>query len=116
MDRTALVLGVEAVKDEAYFQETTEKIIQTREWTKRELKKLGFHFADSCANFLFVTHEKYLARDLFEALKQKRIYVRYFNKPRIDNFLRITIGTDQEMQALVDFLKEIGRASCRERV
>ncbi|MCR1843222.1 histidinol-phosphate transaminase [Murimonas intestini] len=105
MDRTALVLGVEAVKDEAYFQETTEKIIQTREWTKRELKKLGFHFADSCANFLFVTHEKYLARDLFEALKQKRIYVRYFNKPRIDNFLRITIGTGQEMQALVDFLK-----------
>lgn len=105
MDRTALILGVEAVKDEAYFQETTEKIIQTREWAKRELKKLGFHFADSCANFLFVTHEKYLARDLFEALKQKRIYVRYFNKPRIDNYLRITIGTEQEMQALVDFLK-----------
>lgn len=105
MDRTALALGVEAVKDEAYFQETVGKIIRTREWTKEQLRRLGFHFEDSSSNFLFVTHGKYLARDLFEALKQKKIYVRYFNKPRIDNYLRITIGTDEEMQALVAFLK-----------
>ena len=73
---------------------------------KVEMKELGFHFADSQANFLFVTHEKYWARDLFQALKLKHIYVRYFNRPRIDNYLRITIGTDEEMDALIGFFKE----------
>ena len=106
MNMTALELGEAALSDKAYFEETRNKIIHTRERVKKELKELGFSFGDSMANFLFVTHEKISARELFEALKIKKIFVRYFNKPRIDNYLRITIGTDEEMDALVAFLKK----------
>ena len=104
MNQAALAAGVEAIKDDAYFRETCEKIITTRERVKKELKKLGFSFGDSQANFLFITHESCPAAELFEALKQEKIIVRYFKKPRIDNYLRITIGTDQEMDALLEFL------------
>ena len=106
MNRPSLEIGAEVLKNEVYFREVTGKIIATRERVKVEMKELGFHFADSQANFLFVTHEKYWARDLFQALKLKHIYVRYFNRPRIDNYLRITIGTDEEMDALIGFFKE----------
>lgn len=105
MDLPALQLGVEAVKDEAYFQETLQRIVTTRERVKTELKKLGFIFPDSRSNFVFVSHPRIRARELFEALKERKIYVRYFPKPRIDNYLRITIGTDEEMDVLLDFLK-----------
>ena len=106
MNRTSLVLGAAAVRDRKYFEETVQKIQQTREWTKQELKKLGFEFADSKANFIFVTHPQYEAKELFEALRQEHIYVRYFDKPRINRYLRITIGTPQEMEILVEFLKK----------
>lgn len=106
MNKPAQEIGAAVIKDKAYFLETTGKIIATRERVKEELKKMGFHFADSMANFLFVSHEKYYARDLFEALKLKHIYVRYFNKPRIDNYLRITIGTGEEMDILIRFLAQ----------
>lgn len=105
MNQAALAAGVEAVRDEAYFQETTKKIINTRECVKERMRSLGFTFADSKANFLFVTHEKCSAENLFEALKQEKIIVRYFKKPRIDNYLRITIGTDREMDVLLEFLE-----------
>ena len=104
MNQAALAAGVEAIKDDAYFRETCEKIITTRERVKEELKKLGFSFGDSKANFLFATHESCPAAELFEALKREKIIVRYFKKPRIDNYLRITIGTDQEMDTLLEFL------------
>ena len=85
---------------------TRNKIIETREWTKAELKKLGFHFGDSKSNFIFATHETISAVELFEALRKEDIYVRYFKKPeRIDNYLRISIGTQEEMEALIGFLK-----------
>lgn len=106
MNRPSLILGTEAVKDDAYFKETVQKIIKTREWMKKELKQLGFSFPDSMSNFLFATHEKYAAKELFEYLKEKKIYVRYFNLPRIDNYLRITVGTDAEAKALCEALKE----------
>ena len=106
MDRTALAAGVAAVKDQAYFQETCAKIIATREWTKKELAALGFSFPDSKTNFIFASHESCPASELFGALRQEHIYVRYFPKDRIDNHLRITIGTDEEMKKLVEFLKE----------
>lgn len=105
MNTVTIAMGVEALKDEAYFQETVDKIVATREWTKRELKRLGFVFQDSKANFIFACHPKFPAKDLFSALKRQGIYVRYFAKPRIDNYLRISIGTDQEMKALITFLE-----------
>ena len=106
MNQTSLVCGVEAVKDKAYFEEKVQKLIETREWTKEELRKLGFSFPDSKANFIFATHEKYAAKDLFEALKKANIYVRYFSGERVCNHLRITVGTKEEMEVLISFLKE----------
>ena len=106
MNYPSLVIGKAALEDRAYFEETKAKIIATRERVKDELAELGFKFGDSKANFLFITHEKVAARELFEALKIKKIYVRYFNKPRIDNYLRVTIGTDEEMDAFVTFLRK----------
>lgn len=105
MNLPAQVLGVEAVRDDAYFKETTAKIIATRERVKRELKELGFDFPDSRANFIFASHERVPAEELFQALREADIYVRYWNKPRINNSLRITVGTDEQMDCLTDFLR-----------
>ena len=110
MNQAALCLGTAAVEDEAYFKDTLGRIIRTREETKVWLKELGFSFPDSMANFIFASHEKADAEELYQALKKERIYVRYFKKPVLDRYLRITIGTDQEMAALHDFLKRyLGR-------
>lgn len=105
MNQPSIVIGKASLEDEEAFQMTRTKIIETREWFKEEMKKLGFHFADSKANFLFVTHETVAAKDIFEAAKKENIYVRYFNKPGIDRYLRITIGTRQEMEIFLSFLK-----------
>lgn len=105
MNQTSLVAGAEAVKDVTYFNTCIEKIITTRTWVEEKLKSLGFQFETPGANFIFATHPKYNAKDLFEALREKDIYVRYFNQPGIDNYLRITIGTDKEMEALISFLE-----------
>lgn len=106
MNRTSLAAGVAAIQDREYFEETCRKIINTREWTQKELKALGFTFQDSKANFIFAAHESCPAKQIFEALRKQHIYVRYFEKPRIDNYLRITIGTREEMEQLTRFLKE----------
>lgn len=106
MNRPSIILGAESVKDEEYFRETTAKVRATRERFVREIAKLGFTCLPSSANFVFATHESIPAKDIFEAAKAAHIYVRYFDKPRIDNYLRITIGTDAQMDAFTDFLKE----------
>ena len=106
MNRPSLTAGAACVRSVDYFEEITAKIIATREWTKAELAKLGFTFPDSQANVIFATHKSVPAEEIYLALREQDIYVRYFKKPRIDNYLRITIGTDEQMQALIDFLKE----------
>ena len=107
MNLPAIRLGVAAIQDQAYFEETREKVIATRERTKVRLKELGFSFQDSMTNFIFAAHKSYLAKDIFEYLKTKKIYVRYFSgNPRIQNYLRISIGTDREMDVLIAVLKE----------
>lgn len=106
MNRPSLAAGAACVRNETYFKEITDKIVATREWTKKELAKLGFEFPDSYANFIFAAHKSVPAEEIYQALREQDIYVRYFKKPRIDNYLRITIGTDAQMQALIDFLKE----------
>jgi len=107
MNYPAIELATASVLDVDYWKTTVKQVIDTREWTKGELKKLGFSFNDSKANFIFATHESKPAEEIFKALKEQNIYVRFFNKPRINNYLRISIGTDKEMQSLVDALKEI---------
>ena len=106
MNETALVLGVEAVKDDAYFREITGKIVKTRDEAMVRLKELGFTCLDSKANFIFASHERIPAKELFEALRDAGIFVRYFNKPRINNYLRITVGTPAQMEQLYQFLAD----------
>ena len=105
MNLPSLRLGAAALADREYFQETVAKIKATRERVKKELLELGFHFPDSGANFIFASHESCPAKELFEALKKEDIYVRYFDAPRISNYLRITVGTDEEMNELLRFLR-----------
>ena len=106
MSQTALRLGVEAVKDEAYFQETIRRIKATRERTKERLTALGFTYPEPSANFIFATKPGMDAGRLFAALKEQNIYVRYFRAPRIDQYLRITIGTDEQMDEFFEFLEK----------
>ena len=107
MDRLTIQVGKASMEDEPYFTEQVHRIIETREWAKEQLHKLGFDFPDSKANFIFARHKEIAAEDIFAALKQRNIYVRYFKKPRIDNYLRITIGTKEEMEQLMNALQEI---------
>ena len=108
MDTITLAAGVASVQDDEYFKEKIAAVISTREWTKTQLKALGFTFPDSKSNFVFAKHESVNAVHIFEELKKKGIYVRYFSKPeRIADYLRISIGKDEEMQTLINTLKEI---------
>lgn len=105
MNLTAILAGVEAVKDKVAFEEGIRKIINTRNRAEIMLKELGFSFPKSGSNFIFATHEYVPAKDIFMALRENNIYVRFFNAPRVDNYLRISIGTEEEMDRLFSFLK-----------
>jgi histidinol-phosphate aminotransferase len=101
------VAGLWALKENDYYMQNAKRIIENREWTINELKKLGFEVLPSKANFIFASSDKIPAAELASELRKKGILVRYFNKAKIDNYLRITVGTDKEMQTLVDAVKEI---------
>lgn len=105
MNMISIVTGVESLKDERYFRDIIKRIMNTRERTKESLEGLGFKVLPSMTNFVFASHETVPAKYIFEELKKENIYVRYFNKPVIDNYLRITVGTDEEMDI---FLKAAG--------
>ena len=105
MNLPSIVMGVESVKDREYFEDITGKITATRERAKIRLRELGFTFPDSKANFIFASHKSVPAAQIFEALKKEQIYVRYFDGERLDNRLRISIGTDEEMETLFAFLE-----------
>ncbi len=105
MNQPSILLGKASVEDEDYFRRTRDRIISTRDWFGEELGKLGFHFPESKANFIFASHETIPAKAIFTAARKEGIYLRYFEKPRIDNYLRITIGKDEDMRKLLQFLK-----------
>ena len=107
MNPLSQLCGSEAVYDEEYFVKTVKEIIDTREYSKNKLTELGFTFPDSKSNFIFAAHNKVSAGIIFEELKKRKIFVRYWNKPRINNHLRITIGTREEMDKLFEALQEI---------
>lgn len=102
----SLVCGIEAVKDKVYFEKVTAEIIHTREWAKKELHRMGFYFPDAKANFIFAAHPDYDGEQLFQALKRENIYVRHWNSEKIEQFLRITIGTKEEMDTLFRALRK----------
>ena len=107
MNYTALELGAAAAADTGYFKECCSRIVRTRECAEKELGRLGFTFPKSYGNFIFASHERVPAKEIFEKLKENDIYVRYWDKERIDNYLRITIGTDEQMEALYHTLEKI---------
>ncbi len=106
MNYLSIELGVCSVEDDEYFKAMIEKVKNTREWFTNELTRLGFTYPKTSTNFVFATHERISAKELFEAAKKEKIYLRYFNKPRIDNYLRITIGTDDQMKKLISFFEK----------
>lgn len=105
MDKLAIAGGVAAFEDTAYFQQTCQAIINSRELVAQQLTALGFEVLPSAANFVFARHPQRDAAQIAAALREKAIIVRHFNLPRIEQFLRITIGTEAENQALVDALQ-----------
>ena len=107
LTRLSVALGVAALEDETYFQDTVAKVIETREWTKEQLKRLGFSFRDSRTNFIFAAHESVPAVQIFDALREKHIFVRHFSQKRIDNYLRISIGTREEMERFIEETEKI---------
>lgn len=107
IDSLAQTIGKASMEDSDYIKENAQKIIKTREWTKKELKKLGFMMPDSYSNFIFACHPQYDGEKLFKELRKRGILVRHFKKPRIDQYLRITIGTQKQMEQLIDELKDI---------
>lgn len=107
MNRPSIAIGTAVLEDEEYFRETTGRIIATRERMTKELEKLGFTVLPSSANFVFAAHSKVTAQVIFKALEDRHIFVRYFNKPRIDNYLRISVGTDEQVDSLLEALKAV---------
>lgn len=107
LDRLAITGAVEAVKDEAYFRSTCKKVMDTRKWTIAELSKMGFKIVPSKTNFIFIKPVGIQARKLYTQLKDNNILVRYFDKPRINDYLRVTIGTDADMQVFIEKTAQI---------
>ncbi|MDO5702926.1 MAG: histidinol-phosphate transaminase [Lachnospiraceae bacterium] len=107
MNRMVIEAGAACVRDRAYFRETTAKIVATRERILPRLREIGFRAEDSASNFVFASHAEVSAEEIFTKLRERGIYVRWWNKPRISDYLRITIGTDDEMDALIHELEDI---------
>jgi histidinol-phosphate aminotransferase len=107
MNPITQLCGAASMADEEYFRETVNRIIATRERSKARLADLGFVFPDSKTNFIFASPQKVSAQVIFEELKKRNIFVRYWNKPIICDYLRISIGTDEEMDRLFNALEEI---------
>ncbi|KAA0875173.1 histidinol-phosphate transaminase [Nitrincola tapanii] len=104
LDMLAVTAAVASVQDDAYFRDICQRIISTRESTVCALKQLGFDVLPSASNFVFVRHPSITGSDLMQFLRERKLLVRHFNRPGLDAFLRITIGTDAEMQTLIDTL------------
>jgi histidinol-phosphate aminotransferase len=107
LGRMAIAGAVAAFDDEDYFQKTTQAVIAGREQLIADLQQLGFEVLPSAANFIFVSHPQHDAAGLMQRLREKAILVRHFKAPRIDQFLRITIGLPEQNQALIDTLKSL---------
>lgn len=106
MDMLAIKAGVASLADKAYFDECTAKIIATREKSVAQLEELGFKVLPSATNFVFAEHRYIDGGELMGFLRTKGVLVRHFSRPEIANFLRITIGTDAEMERLINTLKQ----------
>ena len=107
INRLSIIAGIEAIKDKDYFKDTVNKVITTREKTKIKLKELGFNILDSKSNFIFISHKNVFAEDIYVKLRENGILVRYFKTDLINNYIRVTIGTDEEMNIFVEKIENI---------
>lgn len=107
IDRVALAAGVESLKDESYFEETRQKVINTRERVTESLIEKGFTVIPSHSNFVFISHSDHSAKELFMGLREQGVLVRYFDKPRINEYLRVSIGTDDEMDTFLHVVEDL---------
>lgn len=106
VDSLSIEMGAASIEDDEYFKSTCKKVIKTRERVTLELEKLGFDVLDSQTNFIFATHNKHNMKSLFEYLKTQKVFIRYFSLLRIENYVRITIGTNEEMDIFLEKTKE----------
>lgn len=106
LDRLAIAGGCAAMEDREYFEETRLKTIETREWTTVSLQKLGFQVVPSKANFIFAGCPGISGEKVYNYLRENGVLVRYFNKPRISDYVRISIGTPEDMSVLVEVIKQ----------
>jgi histidinol-phosphate aminotransferase len=105
VDFLSMQMGIASIKDDEYFKQTIAKVIATRERVISTLRNMGFDVLDSSANFIMATHKDKNMKEMFEYLKGKNVFIRYFNLPRIDNYVRISIGTDEEMDIFLNEVK-----------
>lgn len=109
VDRLAQTCAAAAIKDEDYFRKTCRQVMSTREWAAKSLKEKGFTVLPSRTNFLFVSHPEHRGEKLFSSLRERGILVRRWEIPEIKNWLRISVGTDEEMEALCGALADLTR-------
>lgn len=107
VSRLTLLAGTAAINDQAYYDNCNQEIIRIREYLTAQLRELGFCVLDSKANFVFATSPELTGEAIYRGLRERGILVRWFNKPRISNFVRITIGTQQQMNELIKAVKEM---------
>lgn len=106
VDSLSVAAGVASMNDREYFNSTVSKIINTRNYMTNQLRAMGFEVLDSSTNFVFASNKNIDIKDMFEYLKSKKVFIRYFDLPRINNYVRITVGTDREVQILLDEIKK----------
>ena len=104
-NRMTMAAGIGSLRDDAYRAANCEKIIENREYTKKELRRLGFQMTDSKANFVFIRHREISGEDLYCRLKEKGVLVRHFSQDRINDYCRVTIGSREEMDEFLDQCK-----------
>ena len=107
LDIVAQHAALAAIEDESYFINSCNRVIKSREALSSALSMLGFDVLPSSANFILASHSQYVAKELFSKLRDQGVLVRYFDKPRIDNYLRITIGTDEENEIFLSALEKL---------
>ena len=116
VNRMTMAAGCAVLENDVYYMDNCKKIESTRAMTKKELESLGFFVLDSMANFLFAKSDNISGEELYLKLKDRGILVRHFKKPRISEFNRITVGTDEEMKALLLAIKDILKEKCNESI
>jgi histidinol-phosphate aminotransferase len=106
VDSVSIAAGIASVGDDEYFRQTIDRVIKTRKRVTNELEALGFEVLPSSSNFIMATHKDFEMKALFDYLKTKNVFIRYFSLPRIDKYVRVTIGTDEEMDIFLKYVKE----------